>query len=828
MNKTLSTIFLLLFFSFSVLLSQQKSSYKVKGTVVDKATGENIPFVTVGIAGKGSATDIDGKYLVVSPKPEITLSFKIMGYEDTYKKMILTDTVTELDVELTPKAEMLSSVEVQGARYQTDAKKSIQTLEVINRSAIDNKNATTLDKALDNVAGFTIINNEPQMRAGSGFSSGMGSRVMILLDEMPILRADAGRPAWNLIPMEDVSQIEVLKGASSVLFGSAAINGAINVRTAYAKSAPETKAKIYTGFYSQPKNKSASPYIGSVPMSYGTNFSHSRKIKKFDVIVAAEFANNDGYHGSDRYLRDIDGNIVRDENGKVRFPNDDNVREEMRVRTNVGLRYHINDKAIITLNGNVMYSDNFLFNFWGNAITGMYHSYSQTHSHFRDLMYFIDPHFKYDDKFGGTHQFSNRLLYSDNRAIEPIGQDAFSRSLYNSYHYSKTFEKAGDLKLKAGLSNTYTLSFGQVFSGSLSNVNSDTIRSINHTGDNFAVFARLEKSFLKDKNLSVEFGARWEFCFVDDWHENRPIFQGGINYEIKQSKTFFRVSIGEGYRAATIGEKFITTKVGSYGFYPNPKLKSETSINSELAVRQLYKVGIFEGYVDVAGFYQTYNNYIEFFLGPWNTETVALKQFGFKYFNTGKASIAGVEVSWAGKLDVDDIFSLQLMANYTYSLPKCRDTAFVFTTIREGTSGELKYKYKRGSSNPEENLLKYRIQHVAKLDLNITFKKIFSFGVSMQYLSAMKNVDRILVEFDEDSPDAMAWLKGSRLPFQGNIAFMEEHKEGAFLLNLRAAVELKNITVAVIMNNVLNSEYVLRPMYIEPPRLTTVQLTCKI
>ncbi|MDR2556375.1 MAG: hypothetical protein LBC49_01520, partial [Bacteroidales bacterium] len=126
------------------------------------------------------------------------------------------------------------------------------------------------------------------------------------------------------------------------------------------------------------------------------------------------------------------------------------------------------------------------------------------------------------------------------------------------------------------------------------------------------------------------------------------------------------------------------------------------------------------------------------------------------------------------------------------------------------------------------NILKYRIQHVAKLDLTVTFKKIFSVGVSMQYLSSMKNIDKILVQYDADAPDAGEWLEGTRLPFQGNVEFIEKHKNGAFLLNLRAAVELKNITVAFIMNNVLNSEYVLRPMYIEPPRLTTIQLTCKI
>jgi iron complex outermembrane receptor protein len=835
MKKIILVTSLLLLVSFPPLLSQQRSSYNLKGTVIDKQSNETIVGASVIIKenpSKGSVTDINGKFSIDLPKQKVTLIFKTMGYEVVEQEIDPNSDITELNIELNPEAQTLNTVEVSGERYRADAKTSVQTLEVVKLD-VGTKNATTLDKALDNVAGFTIINNEPQMRAGSGFSSGMGSRVMILLDEMPILRADAGRPAWNLIPMEDVSQIEVLKGASSVLFGSAAINGAINVRTAYAKSAPETKAKIYSGFYSQPKNKAASPYIGKVPMTYGANFSHSRKVKKLDIIVAAEFANNDGYHGSDRFLRDDKGAIVMEtesdpkETNKPRFQNNDLVREEMRVRTNVGLRYHFNEKATLTLNGNFMYSDNYLFNFWGNGISGMYHSFSSTQSHFKDLMYFIDPHFKYTDKFGGVHQFSNRILYSDNRAIEPIGQDAFSRSLYNSYLYSKNFAKAGDLQLKAGISNTYVLSFGQVFSGKLENLEDHA--SGMHTGNNFALFTKLEKAFLKEKNLSLEFGARWEFCAVDDWNENRPIFQGGVNYEITQSKTYFRASVGQGYRAATIGEKFITTKVGNYGFYPNPDLKSETSVNMELAARQLYKAGIFEGYVDVAGFHQIYNNYIEFFLGPWNTSAMAFDQFGFEYFNTGKASITGVEASWTGQLEVNDIFSMQFMANYTYSLPVCKDTSFIFTTIRKDSPTPIHYKYAMGSSNPEGNILKYRIQHVAKLDLNMTFWKIFTLGVSAQYLSAMKNVDHILVNFDLDAPNHAAWLeKSDPLPFQGNYNFMEKHKNGAFLLNLRAAVELKNITIAVLMNNVLNSEYVLRPMHIEPPRLTTVQVSCKI
>ena len=51
-----------------------------------------------------------------------------------------------------------------------------------------------------------------------------------MVDDMPILSGDRGTVEWNMIPMENISQIEVIKGASSVLFGSSAMNGVINVR----------------------------------------------------------------------------------------------------------------------------------------------------------------------------------------------------------------------------------------------------------------------------------------------------------------------------------------------------------------------------------------------------------------------------------------------------------------------------------------------------------------------------------------------------------------------------------------------------------------------
>ena len=67
----------------------------------------------------------------------------------------------------------------------------------------------------------------------------------MMVDEMPMLSADAGDVKWNYLPLENLEQVEIIKGASSALFGSSALNGVINLRTAYAKDKPNTAVTIF-------------------------------------------------------------------------------------------------------------------------------------------------------------------------------------------------------------------------------------------------------------------------------------------------------------------------------------------------------------------------------------------------------------------------------------------------------------------------------------------------------------------------------------------------------------------------------------------------------
>ena len=55
--------------------------------------------------------------------------------------------------------------------------------------------------------------------------------ILILLDGEPQVGRIAGKLDLARIPIENVQRIEIVKGASSALFGSAAMGGVINVIT---------------------------------------------------------------------------------------------------------------------------------------------------------------------------------------------------------------------------------------------------------------------------------------------------------------------------------------------------------------------------------------------------------------------------------------------------------------------------------------------------------------------------------------------------------------------------------------------------------------------
>lgn len=802
-------------------IANMQAQNVLQGTVIDEKSGEAIPYVQIFVycEKKVATTDINGKFNIPISYDSCEVEFQSGLFNNIKRQIIFSSSQRNIkwNIEMSPLAEVLEQVTITVSKYETNPEKSTTSITVISPKTAETRNIITADALINTAPGVAVVDNEPQIRGGSGFSSGMGSRVMILLDDMPLLRPDAGRPLWNFIPMEDVEQIDILKGAASVVFGSSALTGAINVHTAYPRSKPKTKVIIYGGMYDDPNPKGEHAYQKSWnhynPLKFGFSFLHSRIIKKnFDFVVGGEYMNDQGYIGPEEKIintRNTDNSTT----GKY----------EKRYRLNFASRYRFQKvKGLsVSLNGNFMYSDNAQSFFWYDAYENRYRTYKGSLSKFNDFTFYIDPVITYLTSYNATHTFRNRILFSNNEEASGA-QSARSVSVFDEYQYNQNFVKIG-LKLVAGFMNSYVISDGRVFSGDL--ISEDAKKM---TSDNFAFYTQLDKSFLKKKNLTFSLGGRWEFYSTMGEQENKPIFRTGLTYQFNKTKTALRTSFGQGYRYPTIGEKYIAISVGRYGFYPNPDLKSEKSRNIEFGVMQPFMLFDFRGMVDLALFSQRYDNYIEFAMGPWGDKSMGsiMDRMGFKYLNIGPARISGVDFSLMGEGKINHSLRYTLSVGYTYSHPVTLDPNYVYYTDSNG----VQHSFNTKSYDTSRRILKYRIEHQVKFDLAFTWKKNLSLGLSATYFSAMKNIDNFFVQYDISNPTLSSYYVNKvlkplgDLPFNGFYNYYHENLKGSLVFDARISYRFKDVTCSFIVKNFLNKSYTLRPMYIEPPRSFNVQI----
>ena len=289
-------IFCLLAVLACPLLAQKTSTLtEVSGIVTDFQTREPLVGVTIYVHDNpsvGTVTDIDGRYsITLDTKKAVQLCFSYVGYDT--ETFLVTSVLNKLNVNLLPHNELLDDVVVTAGRFEQRQTDVTVSMEVIKPQMLRSQAPTDLSATLQTLPGVEIIDKQPSIRGGGGWTYSVGSRCQVLMDEMTILNPKTGEINWNNVPLENVAQVEVIKGASSVLYGSSALNGVINVRTQRPGLTPETKISGYVGVYDNYKNYK---YTGArLPLYYGAEASHSRRIGNFDVSAAISGFKDEGY-----------------------------------------------------------------------------------------------------------------------------------------------------------------------------------------------------------------------------------------------------------------------------------------------------------------------------------------------------------------------------------------------------------------------------------------------------------------------------------------------------------------------------------------------------
>ena len=297
MNKNKFSLFIVTLMCTLCAWAQTSGTHmtEVSGVVTDFQTREPLIGVTVcdkNDLSNGTVTDFDGHYtILVDTRKPTMLIFSYVGY-DTETRSVNSLT-KEINVPLLTHNEILDDVVVTAGRFEQRSTDVTVSMELLKPQALRSQAPTDLSSTLQTLPGVEIIDKQPSIRGGGGWTYSVGSRCQVLMDGMSILNPKTGEINWNNVPLENVGQVEVIKGASSVLYGSSALNGVINVRTQRPGLKPETKISGYVGVYDNYKEYA---YTGArLPLYYGAEASHSRRVGNFDISGAISGFKDEGF-----------------------------------------------------------------------------------------------------------------------------------------------------------------------------------------------------------------------------------------------------------------------------------------------------------------------------------------------------------------------------------------------------------------------------------------------------------------------------------------------------------------------------------------------------
>lgn len=240
----------------------------LRGEVREARSREPLEGAIVRILGSsiGTATDPLGSFEIRLEAGIYDVQISHVGYRGRRVRSLelKAGLDTTLIVLMEEEAVSTGPVIVTASRRSQSFEDAPVSMALLDAEEIVARVPVNADEALRSVSGVSMVEDQISIRGSSGYSRGVGSRVLLLLDGIPLLTGDTGEINWESIPVQQIERIEVVKGAGSALYGSSALGGVVNIITRDIDDAPRTLLRAFGGVYDR------LPYDG-------WNWSHRRR-----------------------------------------------------------------------------------------------------------------------------------------------------------------------------------------------------------------------------------------------------------------------------------------------------------------------------------------------------------------------------------------------------------------------------------------------------------------------------------------------------------------------------------------------------------------------
>lgn len=649
---------LAVFFLF-VIVNQGRPYGTITGQVRDAETGDALPGANVLIARTllGASADANGRYQIAKvPAGSYTVSASLIGYSTQRLTIQVNDDSTlVLNLALRSSAIPFDQVIVTGSRQAEELHAAAHSVSVLASSEIRQRNRFRIDEALQSIPAVQLIGENVSVRGGTGYSLlGLGgSRVLMLIDDVPVLTSDLGRANWDLLPVTEIERVEVLKGAASVLYGSGGISGVVNVITREPAKTPQLSFRQSAGVYDDP----AVPewrWTGRTLYFTRSDVSYTNVLGRLGFRLAASRHTST----SDR------------DNGDFS-------------------RWYLSSKSVLQFRDN---SNLRLFLTYNRDARGFSLFWKEQN---RALSTDFHDRINVDG-------FAASAVY--NKLVNPV-LAMKARLSYNAQLIGLPFNLSKDFKPALGWS-------GELQGNWLPHINHNVTLGVDYRRDMVeskyygehqasSLSPYVQETWKLSGVWQLSVGARYDhYVLVGDSAETQISPKLGFSFT-PLPNTILHASVGRGFRAPSIAERFSESQPGdNVRLFSNPVLKPERSTLLDAGVRQSFGDNLS---AEVTVFSNDYYDLIELL-------SVSTQRLELQFRNLSHARVQGVEAEvhlrfWRNRLglrgNVTFLDSRSLVADPLYNLEidealpyRPRWSTFLSPEVRLGPwTFEADYRY---------------------------------------------------------------------------------------------------------------------------------------
>ncbi len=217
---------------FSIFIIPARSQNSLTGKVSDMKTGKAITGATVYISDlkSGAVTDTAGFYKIENlPKTKVLVQVNFLGYK-TIALTVDLKTTSSMNFAMESTVTEMNEVVVTGSSNATEIKKDPVPIISIDLKYIEQNQSLNIIDAIAKLPGVSAVTTGPNV--SKPFIHGLGyNRVLTLYDGLRQEGQQWGDEHGEEIDGYAIDNIEVIKGPASLIYGSDALAGVVNLLT---------------------------------------------------------------------------------------------------------------------------------------------------------------------------------------------------------------------------------------------------------------------------------------------------------------------------------------------------------------------------------------------------------------------------------------------------------------------------------------------------------------------------------------------------------------------------------------------------------------------